>query len=54
MSFGLRMRTRSVTTTPMSNENKIGNGANELWVENDGADDLGGANSIARLGWGAI
>ena len=42
-------------TALMSNENEIGNnGVDELWVENDGADDLGGANSIARLGWGAI
>ena len=40
-------------TALMSNENEIGNNdVDELWVENDGADDLGIANSTARLGWG--
>ena len=43
----------------MSNENEIGNDdADELWVENeienDGINDLGGANSTAHLGWGAL
>ena len=62
MSFASRMRTRSVTTVPMSNKNKIGNdGADQLWVENEnennGADDLGGANSTARSHrrvWGGV
>ena len=59
MSFGSRMRTRSVTIAPMSNENEIGNdGGDELWVENenenDGANNLGETNSMARLGWEAI
>ena len=40
MSFGSRTRMRSITTAPMSNENEIGNDdADELWVENDGADE---------------
>ena len=55
MSFGSRTKTRLVMTAPMSSENKISNnGADELWVENDGADDLGGTNSTTCLGWGAI
>ena len=33
----------------MSNENEIGNdGADELWVENDGTDDLDGASGVGR------
>ena len=49
MSFGLIMRTRSVTTAPMSNENEIDNdGADDLWIENDSADDLGGTILAAR------
>ena len=40
MSFGLRTRTRSVTTAPMSNENEIGNDdTDELWVENENEND---------------
>ena len=59
ISFGSRTRTRSVTIAPMSNENEISNDdADELWVENeienDSINDLGSANSTARLGWGAI
>ena len=53
MSFGSRMRTRSVTTAPMSNENEIGNDdADELWVENDDADDLGSAKLDGASGVG--
>ena len=40
MSFGSRMRTRSVTTASMSNENEIGNDdTDELWVENENEND---------------
>ena len=40
MSFGLRTRTRSVTTAPMSNETEISNNdIDELWVENENEND---------------
>ena len=53
MSFGSRTRMRSITTAPMSNENEIGNDdADELWVENDGVDDLGGAKLDGAYGVG--
>ena len=40
---------RLVTMASMGNENEIGNdSAYQLWVENEGADDLGGASKVGR------